>query len=227
MLLDIRNVSVSFKKENQKSLFGKERQRVLDDISFSMDYEDAIGIVGPSGSGKSTLGKVILGIIKPDTGEVILEGEKIPSIASRKSMSLVFQDYKASVNPRFTIRQIIEEPLFLSKSSLNKDKEINRLLKDVGLDESFASRFPHEVSGGQLQRICIARSIATNPKIILLDEATSSLDLENQINILDLLKELKSKYKLSYIFISHDLDSINYLCNKVITLKNGKVETYD
>lgn len=139
----------------------------------------------------------------------------------------MFQDYTTSTNPRFKIKDIIAEGLFVYKKRTKKNidlkKEIVHLLEMVGLDETFLNRFPHQLSGGQLQRVCIARAVACQPEVILLDEAISSLDAHTQVQVMDLLKELKEKLNLTYIFITHDLTSITYLCDEVVFLKDGKI----
>lgn len=222
MLLEVKDLSVSFKKENQERLFGKERQCVLNAITFNLNHGEILGIVGPSGSGKTTLGKVVLGLIKPDRGSVKYIDSNGESFLSKGLMSLVFQNYKASVNPRFTVKQIIEEPLKAAKKHhLIGTHMIDELLIDVGLDHNLLNRFPHQLSGGQLQRVCIARAVATQPRIIVLDEATSSLDMKTQLSILDLLTTLKVKYNLAYLFISHDLEAVSYFCHRAIRLEKG------
>ena len=149
----------------------------------------------------------------------------------KNDISVVFQNYISSVNPRFSVAQIIAEPLIISsqvnRSKIDKnkiDEEVKKMIKIVGLSEEFLERFPHELSGGQLQRVCIARAIVTKPKFILLDEAVSSLDVSTQVEILDLLQKLKKEYNLSYIFITHDLLTITYICDSVIFFKDGKIE---
>lgn len=231
MLLEAKNINVSFKKENQKSFFGKERQQVLKNVSLYLKERECLGIIGESGSGKSTLGRTLIGLLKPDNGEVLLKGINIYK-ANREekrkiqqSISIVFQDYTSSTNPRFKIRDVIGEALRIRrrKESFDTEEKIVELLKVVGLDRSFMERFPHQLSGGQLQRVCIARAIATEPKFILLDEAISSLDASTQTQIMDLLKELQKKYGLSYIFITHDLPSVTYMCDRVLFFYNGEV----
>ena len=147
--------------------------------------------------------------------------------AENSKLSIVFQDYTTSANPRFRVRDIIREGLYVQQrrkqARLNYEAEINRLLELVGLSSDFAQRFPHELSGGQLQRVCIARAVACNPEIILFDEAISSLDAHTQVQIMELLLELKEKFSLTYIFITHDLTSITYLCDDVLFLYQGRV----
>ncbi len=167
------------------------------------------------------MGKIILGLEKPNRGTVKFS-DTIKDY--KKEISVVFQDYTRSVNPRFKVRDTIAEALMeVNTCKKTMEKEIIALLEEVGLGEEFINRYPHELSGGQLQRVCIARAIATKPKFILLDEAVSSLDVSVQLQILDLLKKLKETHKLSYLFITHDLMTVTYLCDKVIFFKDGKI----
>ncbi|BEU87061.1 hypothetical protein TAMA11512_05250 [Selenomonas sp. TAMA-11512] len=231
-MLELNDIVVSFKKEVQKKIFGTERKTVLHGISLAVRKGECLGILGESGSGKSTTGRVLAGLLKPDSGTVRIEGQDV--YASRKGrdhlkdrLSIVFQDYTTSANPRFTIRQVIAEGIAVGErktgESVNRAEETVRLLELVGLNADFAKRFPHELSGGQLQRVCIARAIACKSEIILFDEAVSSLDAHTQVQIMDLLLELKEKLGLTYIFITHDLTSITYFCSRVIFLKDGVV----
>ena len=234
-MLEVNNVCVSFRSERQEKIFGTARNQVLFDVSLKVSQGTCLGILGESGSGKSTLGRVICGLLKPDTGEVKIQDVSV--YASRngrknlqKRLSVVFQDYTTSANPRFRVKEIIAEGLAArernQKIRLNRLEEINRLLELVGLNSSYANRYPHELSGGQLQRVCIARAVACQPEIILFDEAISSLDAHTQIQIMDLLHDLKEKLGLTYIFITHDLTSITYLCDDVLFLYRGRVTEY-
>ena len=231
-MLEVNNVCVSFRSERQEKIFGTARNQVLFDVSLKVSQGTCLGILGESGSGKSTLGRVICGLLKPDTGEVKIQDVSV--YASRngrknlqKRLSVVFQDYTTSANPRFRVKEIIAEGLAArernQKIRLNRLEEINRLLELVGLNSSYANRYPHELSGGQLQRVCIARAVACQPKIILFDEAISSLDAHTQIQIMDLLHDLKEKLGLTYIFITHDLTSVTYLCDDVLFLYHGRI----
>lgn len=219
-MIKAEHIDVSFKKEYQTTLFGRERQQVLFDVSFEVKKGQCLGILGESGSGKSTLGRVLCGLLKPDKGSIRFEGDK------KAVISIVFQDYSTSANPRFTVKSLIGEGLMVKekreKKKLNRMEETNRLLKLVGLDESYLQRLPHELSGGQLQRVCIARALAVNPEIILFDEAISSLDAHTQVQIMDLLKVIQKEKELTYIFITHDLTSVTYLCSHVLFLYKGK-----
>ena len=231
-MLKVNNVCVSFRSERQEKIFGTTRNQVLFDVSLKVSQGTCLGILGESGSGKSTLGRVICGLLKPDTGEVKIQDVSV--YASRngrknlqKRLSVVFQDYTTSANPRFRVKEIIAEGLAArernQKIRLNRLEEINRLLELVGLNSSYANRYPHELSGGQLQRVCIARAVACQPEIILFDEAISSLDAHTQIQIMDLLHDLKEKLGLTYIFITHDLTSVTYLCDDVLFLYHGRI----
>ena len=231
-MLEVNNVCVSFRSERQEKIFGTARNQVLFDVSLKVSQGTCLGILGESGSGKSTLGRVICGLLKPDTGEVKIQDVSV--YASRnglknlqKRLSVVFQDYTTSANPRFRVKEIIAEGLAArernQKIRLNRLEEINRLLELVGVNSSYANRYPHELSGGQLQRVCIARAVACQPEIILFDEAISSLDAHTQIQIMDLLHDLKEKLGLTYIFITHDLTSVTYLCDDVLFLYHGRI----
>lgn len=231
-MLEVNNVCVSFRSERQEKIFGTTRNQVLFDVSLKVSQGTCLGILGESGSGKSTLGRVICGLLKPDTGEVKIQDVSV--YASRngrknlqKRLSVVFQDYTTSANPRFRVKEIIAEGLAArernQKIRLDRLEETNRLLELVGLDPSYANRYPHELSGGQLQRVCIARAVACQPEIILFDEAISSLDAHTQVQVMDLLHDLKEKLGLTYIFITHDLTSVTYLCDDVLFLYHGRI----
>lgn len=231
-MVKIKDVNVSFKSERQEKIFGTTRKQVLFDISIDIPKGTCLGILGESGSGKSTLGRVMCGLLKPDKGNVYLEGE--PVYGSKKGkknlqnkLSIVFQDYTTSANPRFRVKDIIGEGISVherkTKEKVDRITETKKLLKLVGLNEEYIDRFPHELSGGQLQRVCIARAVACNPDIILFDEAISSLDAHTQVQVMDILKELKENLNLTYIFITHDLTSVTYLCDDVMFLYRGKI----
>ena len=221
MLLKIENIEKSFPLSG--GLFVKRRQPVLRGVSFDIEPGECLGIVGESGSGKSTLGKIILGIKTPDAGRIV-PGEAMHQRPRHEAISVVFQDYTSSVNPRFTVQQIIAEPLF--RTALNDQERalrIRQLLDEVGLSEAMLNRYPHQLSGGQLQRVCIARAIAPNPLFILFDEAVSSLDVSVQVKILDLLLDIKRRRKLSYLFITHDITVAAYVCDRLMFFNEGRV----
>ena len=225
--MDIRLEQVSFGYH--------EETEILHNISLSIPAGTMTAFVGPSGSGKSTMGRVLCGLLKPDSGEAILDGVSVyASRAGRRNLqnklSVVFQDYTTSANPRFRVKDIIGEGLTVrerrERGRLERNKETAALLELVGLPADFADRFPHELSGGQLQRVCIARAVACKPEVILFDEAISSLDAHTQVQVMDLLQDLKEKLGLTYVFITHDLTSITYLCDDVLFLYQGRVTEY-
>jgi nickel transport system ATP-binding protein len=222
-LLKVDGVEKSYKKGG---LFSSERQNVLKNVSFECKNGECLGIIGESGSGKSTLGRLILGIEKPDCGNVLFEGKNVENRAVRLgNISAVFQDYKSSINPFSTVEEAIMEPLIMKyKATKENENKIDHLLHQVGLNPSYRKRYPHELSGGEVQRVCIARAISTEPRCILLDEAISSLDVSVQTQVLELLKELKKIYNMSYVFITHDIQAAAFICERVIIFRDGQIE---
>jgi nickel transport system ATP-binding protein len=207
-------------------IFSKVSQKVLHNISFEVKAGECLGIIGESGSGKSTLGRLLLGIEKPDRGTVLFEGKRIEDRKVRLGkISAVFQDYTSSLHPFYTVEQALREPLMLRRK-IQEDiqSKLDFLLRQVGLSPSYRKKFPHELSGGEAQRVCIARAVATEPKCILLDEAVSSLDGSVQFQVLELLKSLRSIYGMSYIFITHDIQAAAYICDRVMIIHNGQIE---
>lgn len=206
--------------------------KALDGIDFDLNPGDVLGVVGETGSGKSTLGKTALRLIEPTAGALSYCGNDLLSYRPkelktfRKDAQIIFQDPMASLNPRKTILESIGEGLLfhgLVKTASEEKERVAEVLTQVGLEPDMMSRFPHQFSGGQQQRICIGRAIALKPRLIVCDEALSALDVLVQAQILNLLLELKEKLHLSYLFISHDLSSIKYLCDHVMVLYLGKV----
>lgn len=222
-MLKVNRVEKSYKKGG---LFSTKRKNVLKNVSLECRNGECLGIIGESGSGKSTLGRLILGIEKPDRGTVLFNGMNVEDRRVRLgNISAVFQDYKSSINPFFTVEDAILEPLKIQNKSRKENKEkVGTLLNQVGLPSSYRNKHPHELSGGEVQRVCIARAISTEPKCILLDEAISSLDVSVQTQVLELLKELKRIYNMSYVFITHDIQAAAYICDRVIIFKDGQIE---
>ncbi|WP_340028442.1 ABC transporter ATP-binding protein [Paenibacillus sp. FSL H7-0940] len=215
------------KSYNQGGLFSKHKQQVLKQVTFECQQSECLGIIGESGSGKSTLGRLILGIERPDRGTISLDGKDVQDRRVRMgNISAVFQNYTSSINPFFTVEAAIMEPM-RAQQKLRKDQgnseKVDLLLNQVGLDPSYRSKYQHELSGGEAQRVCIARAISTAPKCIVFDEAISSLDVSVQIQVLQLLKELKEIYKLSCVFITHDIQAAAYICDRVIIFREGQV----
>lgn len=204
--------------------------KVLDDICFSIQSRQILGLVGESGSGKSTLAKTILQLYKPTSGDVLLEGVSLCSMpakalkAYRKHFQMIFQDSTSSLNPRMTISEIIKEPLLIHKIYTNSKKASERvleLLELVGMQSYHTNAFPHELSGGQRQRVGIARALALNPKLLICDEPIAGLDVSIQAQIVNLLKNLQQQLGLTYLFISHDLAMVRYLCTHVAVMYLG------
>lgn len=174
---------------------------------------------------KSTLSRLILGLEKANSGSITIEGQPVKKWIKENQgqMSVVFQDYTSSANPRFTIKEVIAEPLIALGRKGKIEEKVEELLNRVGLSKSLMYRYPHELSGGQLQRVCIARAISTNPMFMVLDEAISSLDVSIQAQILQLLKELKKDLNMTYLFIAHDLQAVASVCDEVLFLYRGKL----
>ncbi|RBQ31419.1 peptide ABC transporter ATP-binding protein [Arcobacter sp. FW59] len=189
-------------------------KKVLENINFDIQKGSCLGIIGESGSGKSTLAKIILGIEKASSGEILKN--------NKPTASIVFQDYNSSVNPKFTVYEILNEPFWNSYKKLDIKNAI-LLLKSVELEINILKKYPHELSGGQLQRVCIARAIANKPNFLVLDEILSSLDILNQIEIINLLKKIKEQNNITYLFITHNLESIFSLCDRFLVIKDGKI----
>ena len=234
-MLELKDICVSFRTERKDKVFGHGKKQVLFDVSLKVRRGSCLGILGESGSGKSTMGRVLCGLLKPDSGQYELEGNPVyASRAGRRrlqdKLSVVFQDYTTSADPRFRVRDIIAEGLMVrerrERRRVDRKKEVAELLEVVGLPAAFSDRFPHELSGGQLQRVCIARAVACRPEVILFDEAISSLDAHTQVQVMDLLMDLRKKYDMTYIFITHDLTAITYICDDVLFLYQGRVTEY-
>ena len=231
ILLAVNSISTNY--YNSRSLFFKKENtsKILNDISFKIYEGEILGVVGESGSGKSTLVKTILGLQNIEKGEILIKNRKVEAnkfndLKIRSMMQVVFQDPYGSFNPRHRIKRLIAEPFFLLNTILTKkdiDEKVCLALKEVGLSPNDSNKFIHEFSGGQRQRIAIARALIIKPKLIILDEAVSSLDVSIKAQILDLLVELAEKYTLTYLFVSHDLSIIRNIANRVIVIRKGEI----
>jgi microcin C transport system ATP-binding protein len=205
--------------------------KAVDGIDLAVKEGQTLGVVGESGSGKTTLGLALLRLVSSE-GPIVYLGNRIDGYDSkrmrplRRDMQIVFQDPYGSLSPRLSIAQIIEEGLLIQKPGMDRAERrarVARALQEVGLDPAFQDRYPHEFSGGQRQRIAIARALVLEPKFLILDEPTSALDVSVQAQIVDLLRDLQRRYKLAYLFISHDLKVVRALANAIIVLRYGKV----
>ena len=219
VLVHADHIKVYFKGKDKKS----GTVRAVDDISFDIFAGETFGVVGESGCGKSTLGRTLIRLIPATDGHVYLDGEDISGLKGkalkqmRKKAQIIFQDSSACLNPRRTVRQILMEPFQIHHmtGSMDVDARIEELLHLVGLDTYHLSRYPHELSGGQKQRIGIARALALEPKLIICDEAVSALDVSVQAQVLNLLQELKERLGLTYFFISHNLNVVYQVSDRV------------
>jgi oligopeptide transport system ATP-binding protein len=204
--------------------------KAVDGVSFEVNAGECLGVVGESGCGKSTLGRAVLQLIKPTSGRVLWLGEDLCGLSpahmreKRRDLQLIFQDPLASLNPRLTVAEIIREPLYAAEPDMGRDeadKRIDEMMTAVGLLPEMRNRYPHEFSGGQCQRIAIARAMVLKPKLIICDEPVSALDVSIQAQVINLLRKLQRDYGLSLIFISHDLSVVRHLCQRVMVLYLG------
>ncbi len=225
-LLEARGLSKVFPARD-----GKGVVRAVNDVSLTLAEGETLGIVGESGCGKSTLARLLLRLIEPSQGQIIFRGEDMLMLdraamrQRRRDIQIVFQDPYASLDPRMTIGRIIAEPLDIHGAGTKaaRTAKVKDLLALVGLDAAAANRYPHEFSGGQRQRIGIARAIALEPRLLVLDEPVSALDVSIQSQILNLLDDLKSRLKLSYVFISHDLSVVQHVSDRVAVMYLGRI----
>ena len=203
----------------------------VNDVSFEIRPGQTVGLVGESGSGKSTIGRTVLRLLEPSAGRIVFDGQDITSLSEsgcrdlRARMQMVFQDPWSSLNPRHSARRLIEEPLLLHAKlgAAQRRARAEALAERVHLDRAMLDRLPSELSGGQLQRICVARAIATDPKLIVLDEPTSSLDLSVRAGILELLAEIRAATGAGMLFITHDLGTLKLISDEVVVLYLGSV----
>ncbi|MFQ5885973.1 MAG: ABC transporter ATP-binding protein [Anaerolineae bacterium] len=212
--------------------------RAVDGVDLAIKRGESFGLVGESGSGKTTLAKTMLRLIEPTAGQILFEGEDLCQLSEaemrqrRAEMQMIFQDPYSSLNPRMTVKRIVGEPLLIHNRARgrNLDERVLELVRLVGLMDDHLYRFPHEFSGGQRQRIGIARALALEPKMLILDEPTSALDVSVQAQVLNLLLDLQRRLNLTYLFITHDLSVIRYICDRValmylgVTVESGSVD---
>ena len=241
-LIEVRNLTKVFAR-SAAPFGGKPRGeiRAVDDVSLDIHSGETLGLVGESGSGKSTLGRLILRLIEPTSGSVSFEGRDLLAAGHsemrrlRRDLQIIFQDPFASLDPRYRVEDIIAEPMWIHKDSWkdspgpsspttpNISARVSELLRAVGLDESARSRYPHEFSGGQRQRIGIARALALRPRFIVCDEPVSALDVSVGAQIVNLLQQLQRDFGLTYLFISHSMPVVRYLCTRIAVMSRGKL----
>ncbi|WP_265521499.1 ABC transporter ATP-binding protein [Oerskovia flava] len=227
-LLQVEGLQVRFPVRTERR---KAWVHAVEDVSFSLAHGETLGLVGESGSGKSTIGNALLGLVPPTAGRILLDGHDVtsargPSLRElRRRVTMVFQDPLASLDPRRTIEDSVREPLEIHRLSPGRERgrRVADLLDLVGLPRRFADHYPHELSGGQRQRVCIARALAGDPEIVVLDEATASLDVSVQAQIMNLLQDLQRDLGLSYLFISHDLAAVEHMSHRVQVMYLGRL----
>lgn len=230
-LLEIKNLNVTY--QTKKGLIGKiQTVHAVNNVSLDIQKGEILAIAGESGCGKSTLAKAIMKLVRSDSGEILLNGENILNLKHNKDLKkfyqkvqMIFQNPYSSLNPKMKIGEILKEPLIIN-TNLKKEeitKIVEEKIKKVGLDKSALNLYPHEFSGGQRQRIAIARSLILNPEFIIADEPVSALDVSIQAQIINLLKQLKEDFNLTFLFISHDLSVIKYLSDRIAIMYLGEV----
>lgn len=230
-LLEIKNLNVTY--QTKKGLIGKiQTVHAVNNVSLDIQKGEILAIAGESGCGKSTLAKAIMKLVQSDSGEILLNGENVLNLKHNKDLKkfyqkvqMIFQNPYSSLNPKMKIGEILKEPLIINTNL--KKEEITEIveekIKKVGLDKSALNLYPHEFSGGQRQRIAIARSLILNPEFIIADEPVSALDVSIQAQIINLLKQLKEDFNLTFLFISHDLSVIKYLSDRIAIMYLGEV----
>lgn len=230
-LLEIKNLNVTY--QTKKGLIGKiQTVHAVNNVSLDIQKGEILAIAGESGCGKSTLAKAIMKLVRSDSGEILLNGENVLNLKHNKDLKkfyqkvqMIFQNPYSSLNPKMKIGEILKEPLIIN-TNLKKEeitKIVEEKIKKVGLDKSALNLYPHEFSGGQRQRIAIARSLILNPEFIIADEPVSALDVSIQAQIINLLKQLKEDFNLTFLFISHDLSVIKYLSDRIAIMYLGEV----
>lgn len=233
-LLRVRNLVVEFALGNPliSLVTGRRRRlRAVDEVSFGLEQGEVLGIVGESGSGKTTVGKTVLRLNAPTSGEIVIRGQNIAPLSARalkplrRSMQMVFQDPLSSLNPRHSVRRSLAAPLKVHRLCPpgEIDGRVDAMLSRVGLPRHFKTRFPHELSGGQLQRVAIGRALMLQPGLIVADEAVSKLDVSVRAQILNLFKDLQEDLSLSILFITHDLHVARFLCQRILVMYFGQL----
>jgi len=233
-ILKVENLAVHFPVRQQDSIFRSTMSvlRAVDGVSFSIREGETLGIVGESGCGKSTLSRAILQLIKPTSGRVVWLGENLNELSrqamdqKRQELQIIFQDPLSSLNPRMTIGAIIGEPLKAFRPQLDTEQRttaVRKIMADVGLEPDLLNRYPHEFSGGQCQRVGIARAMILTPKLVICDEPVSALDVSTQAQVITLLKKLQKDSGTAFLFISHDLSVVRLMCERILVMYLGRL----
>jgi oligopeptide transport system ATP-binding protein len=230
-LLEVKNLKKHFEVHGNFLNKKSSNLRAVDGISFVLKEGETLGLVGESGCGKSTAARAILKLVEPTSGEILYKGNDLTALSHkemqplRREMQIIFQDPNASLNPRRRVGSILEEPFEIHNVGQKEDRKdrVAQLLQKVGLSPEHARRFPHEFSGGQLQRVGIARAIALNPRLIVADEPVSSLDVSIQAQVINLMQNLKEAMNISYLLISHDMAVVEHFCDRVAVMYLGKI----
>jgi peptide/nickel transport system ATP-binding protein len=219
------------KKYHYSGLINRKEIRAVDGVDFEIGKGKALGLVGNSGCGKTTVARTVLRLTEPTSGSIVFEGKDITGLKGRslkplgRQMQIIFQNPESSLNPAMRVYDALLEPLRIHKlcNSGEEDQKVRDLIETVNLNEELLFRYPHELSGGQLQRVVIARVLSLNPKLIVADEVTSMLDPLVQSQILNLLKDLQNSLGISYLFISHDMDVVEWMCDDIAVMDNGQI----
>jgi peptide/nickel transport system ATP-binding protein len=226
-LLSVTNL----KKYHYSGLLNRTEVKAVDGVDFEIGKGRAMGLVGNSGCGKTTVARTVLRLLEPTDGSIVFEGKDITRLKGRRlkplgrQMQIIFQNPESSLNPVMRIYDALLEPLRIHKlcDPDGEDRQVRDLIETVNLNEELLCRYPHELSGGQLQRVVIARVLSLNPKLIIADEVTSMLDPLVQSQILNLLKSLQKRLGISYLFISHDMDIVKWMCDDIAVMDKGKI----
>jgi oligopeptide/dipeptide ABC transporter ATP-binding protein len=230
-IIQVKNLKTYF--YGKKKFLQRERPvvKAVNDVSFSIRQGETFGIVGESGCGKSTLGRTVIQLLKPTEGQVLYKGIDLAALSAdemrdlRKEIQIIFQDPYASLNPKMTVRELIQGPLdvFSNESRSEKQAKVKKIVSAVGLREADLRKYPHEFSGGQRQRIVIARALILNPEFIFCDEPVSALDVSVRAQVLNLMKDIQADRDLTYMFVSHDLSVVRFICDRVAVMYLGKI----
>ncbi len=232
VILQVKSLSKDFQIKGKK-LAGKDVVlHALQEIDLEIHEGEVLGVIGESGCGKSTLGRCLVGLHKPTEGEILFEGKNIAGVKSKdklklcKNIQMIFQDPYSSLDPRHTAADSVSEPMVVHKTVKGKaalEERVLELFQQVGLDVQHMNRYPHEFSGGQRQRLNVARAISINPRVIICDEPVSALDVSIQAQVINLLKKLQKEYNLTYVFISHDLSVVKYVSDRIVIMYLGRI----